>query len=263
MGKLHGTGKHSGMVAKVAIKQLKAGSKPGSKKEFLREAQFMVQLHQKNLCNIYGVCSTAEPILIVSELCEGGELKKYLPKNKRSSDITAETLFQMMIQICTGMEYIEAEEFIHRDLAARNILVELHGDAGSVCKVGDFGLAVRADDNSNFHQGDVTQPVPIRWTAPEAIRRAEFSNKSDIWAFGIVLYEIATFGADPYDGVSNKEVVDMVCDQGVRLPCPKEPRAPKGCPDACHAIMLQCWQHDPDDRPTFHELLPDLEALAI
>lgn len=110
------------------------------------------------------------------------------------------------------------------------------------------------DLSPNIRLIDQTQQVPIRWTAPEALRHGVFSAKSDVWSFGVVCYEIVTFGNEPYDGAKNAEVVEMVCQQGVRLPCPEKPCAPLGCPKAVHDMMLGCWQTDPDDRPDFEEL---------
>lgn len=255
-GKLHGTGENEGMVAMVAIKQLKMGS--ASKAEFLREAHFMVQLHHRNLVNIYGVLTKEEPVLIVSELCVLGALKTYLLRNRfAGSDITSKICFEMIKEICYGMEFVSSERFIHRDLAARNVLVERKVDSIR-CKIADLGLAVRCFDD--FHQGDVTQPVPIRWSAPEAIRRGHFSERSDVWSFGITMYEIVTFGSDPYDGVTNREVVQMVCDQGMRLPCPTT-SAPRGCPKACHDIMVKCWDKQTEARPSFCELVKEFEEM--
>eukprot|EP00038_Savillea_parva_P009816 m.186040 g.186040 ORF g.186040 m.186040 type:complete len:717 (+) comp16636_c0_seq1:87-2237(+) len=244
-GRLHGTGKHEGMVAHVAIKvQTK-----GSRIEFLREARIMVQLHHGNLVNIYGVCTLDEPVLIVSELCGHGSLKAFL-QTYRASSLTVEELKVMMHQVCSAMAYIAGEGIIHRDLAARNVLIE----DPLKCKVADFGMATEPGPDGIFH-GDRRQPVPIRWSAPEAILYGRFSFKSDVWAYGIVLYEMVTFGNEVYGKTSNKEVVRMVCKENTRLPCPTKPRAKLGCTKELHDVMLACWEHDPEDRPTFRELL--------
>lgn len=244
-GKLHGTGKHEGMVANVAIKvQTK-----GSRLEFLQEARTMVQLHQKNLVNIYGVCTTDDPVLIVSELCEHGSLKSFL-STFRASSLSVLEIRHMIKDICTAMAYIAGEDIIHRDLAARNVLVE----EPLRCKVADFGMAVEPGDDGIFH-GDRSQPVPIRWSAPEAILYGHFSTKSDVWSFGIVMYETITFGKEVYAGVTNKDVVRMVCKENTRLPCPTKPRAKLGCTKELHDVMLACWEQDPNERPTFDRLL--------
>ena len=128
------------------------------------------------------------------------------------------------------MAYVEEVRFIHRDLAARNVLVETRSQ-GVRCKVADFGLAIELAEDSDAWQGKINSPVPIRWTAPEAIAKAVFSNKSDVWSFGITCYEIITFGRDPYMNATNQEVVKMVCRQGVRLPPPAPDKAKRGCPD--------------------------------
>eukprot|EP00041_Stephanoeca_diplocostata_P022756 m.545336 g.545336 ORF g.545336 m.545336 type:complete len:729 (+) comp22145_c0_seq2:142-2328(+) len=245
-GELHGSGKNEGMKAKTAVKK----QTKGSKNLFLKEAHTMLTLHHTNIVNIYGVCTLEPPILIVSELCEHGSVKSFL-KSWHAREVTWKHEEKMIFEICNGMAYIAEEGFIHRDLAARNVLVE----DPLKCKVADFGMAVQLPDGKDYFQGDRNQPVPIRWSSPEAILHGRFSSKSDVWAFGIVIYEIVTFCKEPYEGASNKDVVTKVCREGVRLPCPTKQRAPRGCPEEVHNIMLKCWQHDPEDRPTFAELL--------
>lgn len=249
-GVMTGTGDNEGMKAAVAIKtQIK-----GSRGEFLEEAKTMVELHHRNLVNIYGVCTFAEPILIISELCEHGSLKDFLPSSA-ACKLTFEEIAAFIMEIAEGMQHVEETGFIHRDLAARNVLVEDRGSRGMRCKVSDFGLAVELEDGAEYFQGDVKKPVPIRWTAPEAVRRGRFSSASDVWSFAITIYEILTFGLDPYDGITNQEVVKQVCDEGIRLPCPTKPRAPKGCPTELHEVMMKCWEHSPGDRPNFESVV--------
>jgi hypothetical protein len=244
-GHLHGTGKHEGMKADVAVKvQTK-----GSRLEFLQEARTMVQLHHPNLVNIYGVCTTAEPVLIVSELCAHGSLKSFLPSHQAKSLIVSD-IRQMIREICTAMAFVSSEGIIHRDLAARNVLVE----EPLRCKIADFGMAVEVGDDGVFH-ADRSQPVPIRWSSPEAILYGQFSSKSDVWSFGILIYEIVTFANEIYAGVSNKDVVQMVCKEYTRLPCPTMPRARLGCSKKLHEVMLSCWGQEPADRPSFNQLL--------
>jgi len=261
-GIMHGHGDNVGMKAMVAIKTMKEAHKD-KKREFLDEAMTMVNLHHRNLVNIYGVCTLDEPILIVSELCEHGSLKDYLPTAAAQSH-TYEDLFTMIEEIAEGMEHVEDVGFVHRDLAARNVLVEQRS-SGVRCKVADFGLAkeLKASDRDKdgvnaVWQGDVKRPVPIRWTAPEAIRYARFSILSDVWSYGITCYEILTFGDDPYENATNQEVVNMVCDEGVRLPIPPPDRALRGCPKELHDFLLLCWKDKRRQRPTFKQIVNEL-----
>jgi len=265
-----GHGENEGMKAMVAIKTMKEAHKD-KKREFLEEAMTMVNLHHRNLVNIYGVCTLDEPILIVAELCEHGSLKDYLPSAAAQSH-TYEDLFTMIEEIAAGMEHVEDVGFVHRDLAARNVLVEQRS-SGVRCKVADFGLAqelkssaIEKEGVNAVWQGDVKRPVPIRWTAPEAIRYARFSILSDVWSYGITCYEILTFGDDPYENATNQEVVNMVCDEGVRLPIPPPDRALRGCPKELHDFLMLCWKDKRRQRPSFktivNELLPQISPFS-
>ncbi|XP_034089005.1 tyrosine-protein kinase Lyn-like [Gymnodraco acuticeps] len=139
------------------------------------------------------------------------------------------------------MAYIEDNKYIHRDLRAANILVS----ESLLCKIADFGLArVIEDDEYSAREG---AKFPIKWTAPEAINYGSFTIKSDIWSFGVLLYEIITYGKCPYPGMTKGEVISSV-QRGYRMP------QPDSCPDELYAIMTSCWKHKPEDRPTFEYL---------
>jgi fyn-related kinase len=147
------------------------------------------------------------------------------------------------------MAYLESRNYIHRDLAARNVLV---GENNEV-KVADFGLARVVKDMRNFYEAREGTKFPIKWTAPEAAIYNKFSVKSDVWSFGIVLTEIVTFGRTPYPSMSNQEVLQEV-SRGYRMP------QPPGCSDRLYQIMLCCWKHEAETRPTFERLKYQLEA---
>lgn len=222
----------------VAIKTLKKGSM--DPEDFLAEAHIMKNLSHNKLVQLYAVCTKEEPIYIVTELMKNGCLLDYLQKaNRQVLDLPK--LIYMAAQIADGMAYLETHSYVHRDLAARNILV---GEK-NIVKIADFGLARLIKENT--YEARVGARFPIKWTAPEAASYSKFSTKSDVWSFGIVLYEIITYGKVPYPSMSNTEVLTQV-EHGYRMP------APPGCPPALYEIMYQCWHKDSVKRPTFDTL---------
>lgn len=229
---------------KVAIKTLKEGMNPN---DFKAEAELMRDLCHPKLIQLYALCTTEEPIFIITELMINGSLLDYLqsPAGKR---LSLDTLIYIASQIADGMAYLESRNYIHRDLAARNVLV---GENNEV-KVADFGLARVVKDIHNIYAAREGTKFPIKWTAPEAAIYNKFSIKSDVWSFGIVLTEIITHGRTPYPSMSNQEVLQQV-SRGYRMP------KPQNCPDKLYQLMLNCWKSSPDERPTFETLKYKLE----
>lgn len=221
---------------KVAIKVIKKDITKDS--DFQKEVKIMKQLSHKNILKLYAI-SSIDPYYIVTELMVKGSLLDFLRSSEGGSLATAD-LVDMAAQVCEGMYYLETQNFIHRDLAARNILLGEH----NICKVADFGLARIIKDEFYLCY---EKKIPYKWTAPEAISHGYYSIKSDVWSFGIVLYEIITYGQIPYPGMSSCEVFDKI-SSGFRMP------RPPSCPEVIYQIMLQCWSTDIEERPSFCEL---------
>ncbi|XP_056094201.1 protein-tyrosine kinase 6b [Rhinichthys klamathensis goyatoka] len=228
---------------KVAIKILK-NNDALNQKDFQLEVQIMKRLRHRHLISLFAVCSSSAPFYIITELIEKGDLLNFL-RSQDDMALNMESLIDMAAQVADGMVYLEAHNSIHRDLAARNVLV----GEGNVCKIGDFGLA-RVIKEPVYISDD--KKIPYKWTAPEAISHGRYSTKSDVWSFGILLYEIVTHGAIPYPGVHNAEVYDLVTRQHYRMP------SPANCPQIIYNIMRSCWRAEPEDRPTFENLKHEL-----
>ncbi|XP_062886847.1 tyrosine-protein kinase Srms [Mobula hypostoma] len=229
----------------VAIKMLKKDDM--NVDMFLQEIKIMKSISHPNLIRLYAVCSIEEPVYIITELMSKGSLKEYLSGDEgKTLTITHHVYFAS--QVAEGMAYLERHKFVHRDLAARNVLV----GEDLVCKVADFGLMrLIRDEVYNVQAGT---KLPVKWTAPETANYQRYSVKSDVWSFGVLLYEIVTYGNDPYERMTNQETVDKV-NQGYRMP------RPKTCTPDIYDIMLRCWNESEENRPSFSTLTEELNSL--
>ncbi|XP_072887762.1 ephrin type-A receptor 8 isoform X1 [Hemitrygon akajei] len=232
----------------VALKTLKVGYTEKQRRDFLSEASIMGQFDHPNIIRLEGVVTRSKPVMIVTDYMENGSLDSFL--RKHDGQFTVIQLVGMLRGIAAGMKYLSDLGYIHRDLAARNILV----NSNLVCKVSDFGLSRILEDDPDAAYTTTGGKIPIRWTAPEAITYRKFSSASDVWSYGVVMWEVTSYGERPYWNMTNRDVIRSV-EEGYRLP------APMGCPAALHQLMLDCWQKDRNERPKFIQIVGVLDKL--
>uniref|UniRef100_A0A671XCT2 receptor protein-tyrosine kinase n=1 Tax=Sparus aurata TaxID=8175 RepID=A0A671XCT2_SPAAU len=232
----------------VAIKTLKGGYTDKQRRDFLAEASIMGQFDHPNIIRLEGVVTRSKPVMIVTEYMENGSLDSFL--RKHDAQFTGIQLVGMLRGIASGMKYLSDMGYVHRDLAARNILV----NSNLVCKVSDFGLSRVLEDDPEAAYTTRGGKIPIRWTAPEAIAYRKFTSASDAWSYGIVLWEVMSYGERPYWEMSNQDVIKAV-DEGYRLPPPMD------CPATLYQLMLDCWQKERNNRPKFEQIVSILDKL--
>uniref|UniRef100_A0A8D3B7P9 receptor protein-tyrosine kinase n=1 Tax=Scophthalmus maximus TaxID=52904 RepID=A0A8D3B7P9_SCOMX len=232
----------------VAIKTLKVGYTEKQRRDFLCEASIMGQFDHPNVVHLEGVVTRGKPVMIVIEYMENGSLDGFL--RKHDGQFTVIQLVGMLRGIAAGMRYLADMGYVHRDLAARNILV----NSNLVCKVSDFGLSRVIDDDPEAVYTTSGGKIPVRWTAPEAIQYRKFTSASDVWSYGIVMWEVMSYGERPYWDMSNQDVIKAI-EEGYRLP------APMDCPPGLHQLMLDCWQKDRAERPKFDQIVGILDKM--
>uniref|UniRef100_A0AAX7TXM9 Ephrin type-A receptor 7 n=1 Tax=Astatotilapia calliptera TaxID=8154 RepID=A0AAX7TXM9_ASTCA len=232
----------------VAIKTLKVGYTEKQRRDFLCEASIMGQFDHPNVVHLEGVVTRGKPVMIVIEYMENGSLDAFL--RKHDGQFTVIQLVGMLRGIAAGMRYLSDMGYVHRDLAARNILV----NCNLVCKVSDFGLSRVIDDDPEAVYTTTGGKIPVRWTAPEAIQYRKFTSASDVWSYGVVMWEVMSYGERPYWDMSNQDVIKAI-EEGYRLP------APMDCPPGLHQLMLDCWQKDRAERPKFDQVVGILDKM--
>ncbi|KAL2763461.1 tyrosine-protein kinase Srms, partial [Daubentonia madagascariensis] len=229
----------------VAVKVIKSADVKLA--DLTKEIQTLKSLRHERLIRLHAVCSTGEPVYIVTELMRKGNLQAFLGRPEGQA-LSTPLLLSFACQVAEGMSYLEQRRIVHRDLAARNVLV----DDDLACKVADFGLARLLKDD--IYSPSSGSKIPVKWTAPEAANYQVFSQKSDVWSFGVLLYEVFTYGQCPYEGMTNHETLQQIT-RGYRLP------RPAACPAEVYVLMLECWRGSPEERPAFMVLQEKLRAL--
>ncbi|XP_051157619.1 activated Cdc42 kinase Ack [Leptopilina boulardi] len=241
----------SGRTLPVAVKVLKADAltQPNVIEDFVSEVQSMHNLDHQNLIRLYGVV-LSQPMMMVTELAPLGALLDYL--RKQCSHISVNTLCNYALQVATGMAYLEAKRFLHRDLACRNVLLS----SVDKVKIGDFGLMRALPQQEDCYVMTEHKKVPFPWCAPESLKARQFSHASDVWMFGVTLWEMLTFGEEPWVGLNGSEILRKIDREGERL------YEPEASPPAMYQLMLRCWARDPLERPSFTSLRESLTGMV-
>lgn len=231
----------------VAIKVLHDGTGANTSKEFLDEAYIMASVEHPNLLQLLAVCMTSQ-MMLVTQLMPLGCLLDFVRRFK--DKIGSKALLNWCTQIGRGMAYLEERRLVHRDLAARNVLVQ----TPNCVKITDFGLAKLLDINEEQYKA-AGGKMPIKWLALECIQHRVFTHKSDVWAFGVTIWEVLTYGGRPYENVPARNVPELL-EKGERLP------QPAICTIDVYMIMIKCWMLDAESRPSFKELAEDFAKMS-
>jgi len=233
----------------VAVKTCREAVDITTRQKFLAEAKILKGYSHPNVVQLIGVCTSREPIYILMELVNGGDLKKFIETN--SQMLTSSHLLKITADACAGLAYLESMKCIHRDVAARNCLVN---QPGMTIKITDFGMSREEEDGVYTVSGRL-RAVPMKWTAPEAMNYGKFTHSSDVWSFGVMCWEIFTYGMQPYPGLTNAQAREYV-EQGNRMENP-----PNCSREFYDKVLTQCWRYNADQRPSFSELLQIITSI--
>lgn len=235
-------------ILDCAIKTVPPTSTAKQRMDFLREASIMKQFDTFHVVKLMGVVSATTPVYVIMEYMENGDLKEFLraqrDKPQKDNVHLVDGIYLMAAQIADGMAYLASKKFVHRDLAARNCMV----GENNVVKIGDFGLTRDVYANDYYRRDTQGVRLPVRWMPPESLNDNMYTSASDVWSYGVVVWEIVTFSAYPYQGLSNNEVIDKVKIGYVMS-------RPDHCPDLLFNLMTRCWRFHAAERPTFIEII--------
>lgn len=238
----------------VAVKMLPSMSTKCSEEEFVMEASIMAKFSHPNIVHLIGVCFDRHPRYLVIELLAGGDLKKWLRESRDGEGLSMKDLMFCALDVAKGCRYMESRRFIHRDIAARNCLLSSKGP-GRVVKIADFGMA-RDIYRQDYYKKGGRAMLPIKWMPPEAFLDGIFTAKTDVWSYGVLMWEIFSQGILPYASMANAPVMKYVTNN-FRLP------QPEGCPDEIYALMQATWSMLPEDRPSFAVIIDQIVACTM
>lgn len=261
MGSRKVTGIHQKNI--VIAKILKENATEKDHKDLANELKLLIHIGEhRNIVNLLGACTKADNVLVLTEYCEKGSLAKYLRLNRDyfeptwhrngKEEFNCYQVTWIAVQVADGMSFLKERKYVHRDLGARTVLLtkEMHA------KVADLGLLKNAPDNDNYKR-EYVDKLPIKWMAPESISEKKFTTKSDVWSFGVLLWEIYSLGALPYPDVHESKDLLAYLKQGSRM------SQPVACAKEIYDIMLECWSLSADSRPSFNQIRNDLDRLLV
>uniref|UniRef100_F1L2U2 Tyrosine-protein kinase n=1 Tax=Ascaris suum TaxID=6253 RepID=F1L2U2_ASCSU len=238
----------------VAVKTMRDVKSRVARVKFMREARIMRKFHHPNVVRIYGVAIMRSPLMIVMELCPGGSVLGYI---RKMAPVHNDTKLRFVAEASAGLAYLESKSCIHRDIAARNCLLSGKYEV----KISDFGMSDERNyirdaklDKESFHSTAHIQ-VPMKWLAPETMQQRIFSTKTDVWAFGIMAWEIYADGREPYPGMTNVQARAKIVVLNYRM------EMPKTTPPKVEKLVYKCWETDPDKRPSFAEIFETLDKI--
>ncbi|KAM6432480.1 fibroblast growth factor receptor 1 isoform 1-T1 [Liasis olivaceus] len=251
-------------VTKVAVKMLKSDATEKDLSDLISEMEMMKMIGKhKNIINLLGACTQDGPLYVIVEYASKGNLREYLqarrppgmeycynPTHVPEEQLSFKDLVSCAYQVARGMEYLASKKCIHRDLAARNVLVT----EDIVMKIADFGLA-RDIHHIDYYKKTTNGRLPVKWMAPEALFDRIYTHQSDVWSFGVLLWEIFTLGGSPYPGVPVEELFKLL-KEGHRMD------KPSNCTNELYMMMRDCWHAVPSQRPTFKQLVEDLDRIV-
>lgn len=253
------TGIASGERIQVAVKCVSSDKLLANPSNFLQEAAIMHKMRHDCVVRLHGVVLDTKAVMLVSELAPCGSLLECLQKPALRDSFFVDTLCDFAGQIASGMEYLSNERLIHRDLAARNVLVF----SADKVKISDFGLSRSLGMGEDYYRSEFSDglKLPIAWCAPEAINFLKFTSASDVWSYGVTLFEMFSYGQMPWAGFTGAQILSAIdYPRMQRLECPD------ACPADIYKLMLQCWAHKPEERPSFTDIvrqLPDIFPQAV
>ncbi|XP_076260316.1 protein tyrosine kinase 2 Fak isoform X9 [Rhynchophorus ferrugineus] len=232
----------------VAVKTCKGDADLATTEKFLEEAYTMQRFDHPHIIKLIGFCSDS-PVWIVMELAKLGELRAYLQNNKNRLDLSI--LLSYAYQLSTALSYLESKKYVHRDIAARNVLVS----SDRCVKLADFGLSRWMGEDQSYYKASKGK-LPIKWMSPESINFRRFTTSSDVWMFGVCMWEILMLGVKPFQGVKNNDVIGKI-ENGERL------ALPPNCPPRLYSLMSQCWSYEPSKRPSFKEIKEIMQEILF